>query len=216
MPISTRPTRPKHFRTAIFVLSLLSSEHVCAEGVTPVSSTACGVRVDAPANVVLRADTDAPQPLCVLRTEAGAASPFVNTVVTMPFSRLDQLRVDGVALREISFFHIAHGNVTCRGRPSYQDERNAYAQRVVRKAMQTLTTGPGGIRRLSARTELKVNWLKPATGGNLDETEETYVCFDSAAWTREQLLVLNWCVEKGNPLADSIETMARSLMHSTP
>ena len=114
MPISTRPTRPKHFRTAIFVFSLLSSAHVCAKGVTPVSSTACGVRVDAPANVVLRADTDAPQPLCVLRIEAGAASPFVNTVVTMPFSRLDQLRVDGVALREIGFFHIARGNVTYR------------------------------------------------------------------------------------------------------
>ena len=206
-------TLSKRFLTATCILSLTLLALAFA---TPLRAqdvlTACGVRVKAGTRLSWQRDGEADPPLCVLQGEGGPAVPFAKSITVLRWDQLGRLQVNGTALRDIGFFRITKGNrIRFIGRPTYEDSRNAYSQKVVGKPKQSEVTLVDGSRRLVVRTELRVTWLKPATVNVQDEVDQAIVCVDSATSNQVQFAIFNWCVPKQDQTLDLVKRMADSL-----
>lgn len=212
MHTSPRPTPSKCSRTATCALSLiLLFATTSSSAGEPSSTAACGLGIAAPDGISLRLDDEAPPPLCVLRGEGGPPMPFINSVTVLRWSRLPELQVDGQPLRTIGFFRLGKYGVTYGGRPSYEDGRSAFAQRVIGKPTQLRSTLAAVPQRLTVRTQLRVKWLRAEGVGVDKEVEDTIVCTDTATWDRSRVVIFNGCAPKGDPAVDRIAAMSHSL-----
>ena len=208
----TRQTPSKYFRAATCVLSLLLPTATQSSSVSAQPPAAyCGLSLSVPEGLTLRLEAEAPPPLCVLRGEGGTPTPYINSLSSLPWNRLDQLRVDGQPLRTIGFFRLRVGSVTYGGRPSYEDGQRGFAQHVLGRPKQSRGVLADGSKRLRVRTELRVKWLKPRESGVEEEVEETIVCLDEATWDGKRVAVFNWCASKDGVALGRVAAMLESL-----
>lgn len=145
--------------------------------------------------------------VCTLVAEGGPAQPFTSVVSVLPWALLGSSR----KVMDVGFFRLSRDR-TMRylGRPSVEHPRFGHAQRVLWRPVVTMQL-EGGLRRVSARSDLRVNWLKPIDAGTQDEADEWFVCHDHAVSDGQRVATVNWCVAKDAPNAEQAQVTADSL-----
>ena len=208
------PAARKHFSRPVFVHSLLglalwglgaaASLNLPA---APAPFQACGVSIDRLPGMTWRVQEPIEPGVCTLLAEGGAAQPFTTFVSVLPWTLLGSSR----KTMDVGFFRLSRDR-TMRflGRPSYAHPRFGYAQRVLPRPVES-TQLEGGLRRVSARSDLRVNWLKPIDTGTQDEVDERFVCHDHAVSDGRRVATVNWCVAKDAPDAEQAQLTAGSL-----
>lgn len=171
----------------------------------------CGFTIDLPVGMTLKKNAGVEAPLCSYLDASTQPTPFVNSVTVVPWAKLDTLQVNGQPLRDIGFFRLPRKlSVNYMGRPSYADPRNAYEQKVLKKAIQKRDVF-GKTKKMAVRSELKVKWLKPVDTTIQEEATDIFICVDAAISDDSSVAIVNWCLPKNDPYAAELVKTAKSL-----
>ena len=152
----------------------------------------CGISIQLHMDTHIEKDAGAPPAICSLVEVPRIPSPFVNSLMVVPWSGLASLKVNDQPLEDFGFYRLSPDR-TARysGRPSYDDPRSGYRQKVLSTSKTNLKRGANKTE--IHRTELRVHWLRPLDARQSEEVSQEYVCVDAASKDERGVLLLNWC-----------------------
>lgn len=214
-----KPAARKHLGRPVFVHGLLGlalwGDGAAASPNLPTVSApfqACGVSIDSVPGLTWQVQEPSEPGVCTMVAKGGPAQPFTSVVSVLPWATLGPARKS----MDVGFFHLSRDRtMRYRGRPSYEHPRFGHAQRVLQRPVVS-TQVSRGLRRMSARSDLQVSWLKPVDTGTLDEADERFVCHDHAVSDGWRVAIVNWCVAKDAPNAEQARVTAGSLRLVSP
>ena len=194
------------FAHKFFTLSLL----LLSVGNSYALQARCGFNLELPPNVIFDKNKDADPLLCSYLEKSPVAIPFVNSITLLSWTDLSKLKVNERPLQNIGFFKLsANSSVKYLGRPSYQDSKNGYFQKTIKK--QTSDSIFENNKKTSVITEVKVRWLKPTEDNNQDEVNEIYTCSDVSVSNLKSVVILNWCELKAGKSVSNVLKIIDSL-----